>query len=127
MIGVARPIRRRGELMPSATPDVLLASSHQIAVEAVGYYNRLPVTQPLRMRRRRGDASTGTAAQRGRCTRSSWLEPLMIPTPTGGPLTPVRRRGSACVRPAWWHADGNDRVRAALGVFLDPPQRRSTA
>jgi hypothetical protein len=66
--------------------DAAVRRSHEIAVRVDVFYNRAPVAQSLDL----VDGSVTldrTAAQRGRCS-VTLAEPLMIPTPTGGLLTP---------------------------------------
>ena len=98
--------------MASAAFSTLVSTSHQIAVEAVAYYNRAPITQPLRVV---GGSVTldRTAALRGRCT-VELAEPLRIPTATGGPLTPYGFE--IAVRRGVVHADGSVEY-GPLGVF----------
>lgn len=66
--------------------DAGIVGSHRVAVTADIYYNRVPYLQGLAV-------ATGTvtldrtAAQRGRCN-VTFAEPLLIPTTTGGALTP---------------------------------------
>ena len=66
--------------------DAAVTRSHQIAVRVDVLYNRVPVAQDLRLTD--GTVTLDrTAAQRGRCS-VTLAEPLQIPTPTGGILTP---------------------------------------
>ena len=66
--------------------DAAVRRSHEIAVRVDVLYNRSPVATDLRVV---GGTVTldRTAAQRGRCS-ITLAEPLEIPTPTGGMLTP---------------------------------------
>ena len=98
--------------MPSATLETLFTTSHQIAVEAVAFYNRAPITQPLRIV---GGSVTldRTAALRGRGSVER-AEPRRIPTATGGPLTPYGFEIS--VRRGVVHADGSIEY-GPLGLF----------
>ena len=96
----------------TATMADLIGGSHQIAVECFALYNRVPVTGNLAIV---GGSVTldRTAAQRGRCS-ITLAEPLLIPSSSGGPLTPYGaeiglRRGVV-------HADGT-RELGPLGIF----------
>jgi hypothetical protein len=96
----------------TATLDAAMAGSHQIAVDCYVLYNRLPVTAGLNITA--GSVTLDrTAAQRGRCT-VTLAEPLLIPTPTGGTLTPYGYE--IAVRRGVVHADGT-REFGPLGVF----------
>ena len=70
----------------SADFDAAVARSHQIATRVDVLYNRLPVATDLKLIS--GSVTLDrTAAQRGRCS-VVLAEPLMIPSSTGGTLTP---------------------------------------
>jgi hypothetical protein len=96
----------------TATLEAVVASSHQIAVECLVLYNRTPITGPLNITA--GSVTLDrTAAQRGRCT-ITLAEPLLIPTTTGGTLTPYGYE--VALRRGVVHADGS-REYGPLGVF----------
>lgn len=66
--------------------DAAVQGPHQIAVQVDVLLNRVPVASGLRVTQ--GTVTLDrTAAQRGRCSLV-FAEPLLIPTPSGGTLTP---------------------------------------
>src|SRR5262249_20261880 len=83
-----RPTRRRdGDVRNrSADFDAAVSRAHQTAATVDVLYNRVPVATGLRVTA--GSVTLDrTAAQMGRCS-VTLAEPLQIPTPTGGILTP---------------------------------------
>lgn len=96
----------------TATFDAAIGGSHRVAVTVDVLYNRLPFLTGL-------GATDGsvtidrTAAQRGRCD-ITFAEPLLMPTTTGGALTPYGYE--LFVRRGVRYSDGSTEL-LPLGVF----------
>lgn len=95
-----------------ATLTDVLASSHQIAVQCDVLYNKVPAAAGLRLV---GGSVTldRTAALRGRCS-VTLAEPLLVPTSSGGLLTPYGYE--LAISRGVIHANGTPEV-VPLGVF----------
>ena len=97
--------------MTAALADVV-ASSHTMAVECFALFNRVQITDNLSIA---GGSVVldRTAAQRGRCS-VTLAEPLLIPTSSGGTLTPYG--AEIALRRGVVHADGTKEM-GPLGIF----------
>lgn len=99
----------------TAAFDAAIVLPHDLAVTVDILYNRLPVADGVDLDVTGGGVTLDrTAAQRGRCTQVALAEPLLIPTSTGGVLTPFGYE--AQIKRGILYPDGTTELMG-LGVY----------